>query len=412
MNSKKINFVEILSKAVEWRKFIMINFIIVCFVTALFTLIAPKTFTATSVVVTPVDMDSQVNITNLLSNVPLGAFGLSQASAQLNLYLAILNSRELMQQVAERFDLMERYGAEDMEATLKQFRNMFGTNLNDDGSLSISMKASTGFLADEEEESDARQLCADMTNYIVKLLDERYKSLRNEQSSSNRRFVEKRYHENLEALRKAEEDFKEFQDQHGLIALPEQTEAAIEAMSQIKAQMITTEIEIGMLSKYVQGDHVELERKKFELAELEEKYSEFYSRTGNGVAYSDLFIPFEKLPDLGLRYLRLYREVKLQEKLLEFILPLYEQAKIQEVKNSPTVQVLDSAVPPVLRTSPKRTVTVLLMGFLSLILSAVWIMVAEYFQSLDNANEDAQKWQKIKQAITSDLNAIFRRRKV
>lgn len=410
MAARKINLVEILSKAVEWRKFIIINFFVICFVTAVFTLIAPKTFTATSVIVTPVDMDRQMNLTSLLNNMPLSAFGLPQATAELNLYLAILNSRELMEQVAEKFNLMERYGAEDMEATVKQLRNMFSTNLNDDGSLSISMKASTGFLSTEEEEDEARKRSAEMTNYVVELLDQKYKSLRNEQSTNNRRFVEKRYHENLEELRKAEEDFKEFQDQHGLIALPEQTEAAITAMSEIRAQMIAKEIEIGMLSQYVQKDHVELERKKFELEELKKKYREFYSSSSNGVTQTDLFIPFEKLPDLGLQYLRLYREVKLQEKLLEFILPLYEQAKIQEVKNSQTVQVLDSAVPPVLRTSPKRSITVLLMGFLSLIFSAVWIMVSEYFGSLGNSNEDARKWQRIRQELRSDLNTIFRRR--
>jgi len=388
MAARKINLVEILSKAVEWRKFIIVNFFVVCFVTALFTLIAPKTFTATSVIVTPVDTERQMNLTSLLNNMPFSAFGLPQATAELNLYLAILNSRELMEQIAERFNLMEQYGAEDMEATVKQLRNMFSTNLNDDGSLSISIEASTGFLSTEEEEDETRKRSAEMTNYAVAMLDQKYKGLRNEQSTNNRRFVEKRYHENLEELRKAEEEFKEFQDRHG----------------------IAKEIEIGMLSQYVQKDHVELERKRHELEELKKKYREFYSSSGNGVTQTDLFIPFEELPDLGLKYLRLYREVKLQEKLLEFILPLYEQAKIQEVKNSQTVQVLDSAVPPVLRTSPKRSITVLLMGFLSLIFSAVWIMVSEYFGSLENSNEDARKWQRIRQELRSDLNTIFRRR--
>jgi uncharacterized protein involved in exopolysaccharide biosynthesis len=36
--------------------------------------------------------------------------------------------------------------------------------------------------------------------------------------------------------------------------------------------------------------------------------------------------------------------VQLQMKLMEFLLPEYETAKIEEAKNTPTVQVLDEAV--------------------------------------------------------------------
>ena len=95
----------------------------------------------------------------------------------------------------------------------------------------------------------------------------------------------------------------------------------------------------------------------------------------------DVFIPLKNLPDLGIEYVRLYRELQIQEKILEFIMPQYEQAKINEKKDTPTVQVLDPAVAPIKRSSPKRMFMVLGAGIfvLFLFIIAAYIKVnAEY----------------------------------
>jgi uncharacterized protein involved in exopolysaccharide biosynthesis len=44
---------------------------------------------------------------------------------------------------------------------------------------------------------------------------------------------------------------------------------------------------------------------------------------------------------------------------MEFVLPMYEQAKVEEQKSVPTVLILDKAVPPELKYSPKRSVIIL-----------------------------------------------------
>ena len=86
----------------------------------------------------------------------------------------------------------------------------------------------------------------------------------------------------------------------------------------------------------------------------------------------DLFLRFEEVPEIGVGYARLYREVVLQEKIMEFLLPLYEQAKIQEAKDTPTVQVLDEAVIPIKKHRPKRAIMVVFFGMLSVIFSVLY----------------------------------------
>ena len=417
MSERKINLIEIFSILVKWRKFIAINFFIICFITAILTLIAPKTFTASSTILTPLDSAGQFDLASLMNNLPFGGLGIGQASAQINLYMAILNSRQLIEEIAKKFNLMERYNADDLEATVRILRDKVHISLNDDGSVTISVDVSTKFLPSEEEENEARKVSAEITNFCIQRLDERYKSLKNERAHNNRVFIENRYSQNLKDLQNSELEFKKFQDKYGLIALTEQTHAAITAMGELKAQIIAKEVQVGMLSKYVQETHIDLSKAKTELDEWKKKYQEFLTtRNSNrnstdGPTSNDFIIAFDELPELGLQFVRLFREVKLQEKLQEFLLPVYEQTKIEEAKNSATVQILDKAVPPVKRTSPKRTITVLFMGFLSLIFSFIWINIAEYFNSLKSNEEDYHKWKQIKSQLRSDIIKIFKRTK-
>ena len=131
----------------------------------------------------------------------------------------------------------------------------------------------------------------------------------------------------------------------------------------------------------------------------------------NGTQNTRLFIPLNEAADLGLKYIRRYREVSLQQKILEFLLPQYEQVKIQEAKDTPTVQVLDKAVTPVKRKKPKRTIMVLLAGVLSIVFSVTGVFFVEYIRHLEaNQQEDYRKVENILQSLRSDVRKLLRRK--
>jgi len=44
---------------------------------------------------------------------------------------------------------------------------------------------------------------------------------------------------------------------------------------------------------------------------------------------------------------------------MEFILPMYEQAKVEEQKSIPTVIMIDKATPPQLKYTPKRVLIIM-----------------------------------------------------
>jgi len=101
------------------------------------------------------------------------------------------------------------------------------------------------------------------------------------------------------------------------------------------------------------------------------------------------------------------RDLKIQETIFEFLTQQYEVAKIEEAKNTPTVQILDRAIPPVFRSRPHRKMIVLVAGGLSLIVST---FLAFLFESLAHLRpEDQAKLQEMKEMLKGDFRRGKRR---
>ncbi len=80
------------------------------------------------------------------------------------------------------------------------------------------------------------------------------------------------------------------------------------------------------------------------------------------------------LPTLNYRYADLYRQAKIQETVYEFLTQQYEVARLQEVKELPTVRVMDRAVPPERKSGPSRILVVGLSVLGALLLASFLII--------------------------------------
>ncbi len=102
------------------------------------------------------------------------------------------------------------------------------------------------------------------------------------------------------------------------------------------------------------------------------------ARSGASVGNSmKIFVPFSKVPDLGMEYLRRFRDVEIQYKILQFITPLYEQAKVEERRQTPSVIVLDKAAVPERKARPKVSLWVLIAFVASLLISMLVVFTLE-----------------------------------
>jgi uncharacterized protein involved in exopolysaccharide biosynthesis len=244
---------------------------------------------------------------------------------------------------------MQEYGIHNnsMEDAMKELDNNYTVEVNDDGSLIISM----------EDKDSVR--AAEMVNFMVQTLNTISIDLGTTEARSNRIFLEKRVLENKDSLRQAELHLKDFQESHGVMMLPEETKSMIGGLGDLYARKTKLDIEIELLKKTTGEANPEYIQARLEANEIDKKLGTF--------------------PAIGMESFRLYRDFVIQQKILELLIPLYEQARIEEQKDVPVMVVLDKAVPAEKKSRPHRGLIVLSASFSALLVSIIIALTSALF---------------------------------
>ncbi|MBL7086922.1 MAG: hypothetical protein ISS28_07510, partial [Candidatus Cloacimonetes bacterium] len=157
----------------------------------------------------------------------------------------------------------------------------------------------------------------------------------------------------------------QFMRKNDIISLSDQLKAEIEKAADMKAQIMAKEVELDIKKSMLTANNQEIQNLGITLHLLKEKYGEFFSSANS----DQLFLNLENVPDIQKQYAQLQRKVVYFSKLLEYLGPQYEQAKIEEVKDIPTIQVLDKAKRPEWKSKPKRAKIVIIFFIISFIIS-------------------------------------------
>ena len=99
-------------------------------------------------------------------------------------------------------------------------------------------------------------------------------------------------------------------------------------------------------------------RRRFTEARLQEAERQLHTTEQDLLTFLQANRLFEHSPELTFEYERLQRRVRIQEELAMTLRREYEQARIQEVNDTPVITILDRATPPDEKSSPRRRVTV------------------------------------------------------
>jgi tyrosine-protein kinase Etk/Wzc len=360
---------EYLNVIYPWRKFIVIGTLFATLVATVVSFLLPEWYKSSATILVPPQSDL-VGLTRLLggatgfgSNLGSAAesvFGKSKSADDIDRYEAIFDSRRLRLAVIEKFDLIKQYEfdspstKEPIKKTLEELdKNLiFKNNRNNTVTITAYFKGDS-------------VKAAEMVNYVIALIDSINRELATENARYQRKFIERRYAEAQAELKAAEERLNAFQKTYRVGEVREQVKASLEASAQIEALAVQSEVEYNVLRKSLGDSHPEVLQARDKAAELRRQAKKFEF----GGLSSDLIIPLAKMPDLGMEYLRLYREVLLQTKIVEFLVPQYEQAKLQEARDTPTLLVLDRGYVPEWKDKPKRLLIILVGFFVGLFLS-------------------------------------------
>jgi tyrosine-protein kinase Etk/Wzc len=366
----KVNLLEVLEVLVRRKRFILGLTFIVSAVTAVYTLVVSERYVANVVVMPPGNSDVS-SLTNIIRNTPLGKIGGIEAIAggmpndRTNIYLAILSSRSIRMDLVKKFDLVKVYEFDQRpnwkhEDLLKRVDRNIKFGRNRDGTLFVAA----------QDEDPAR--AAGMANYFVEQLDTIYKRLMNEKNRNYRLFLEERLQVVKGDLEKAEGELLAFQKKYKMVDVAAQAKATVATGVNLEANYLVVQGNLEVARKIYSDDHPKVRELEMQLKQLDAQ-----RRRLSGEKVSDFLLPYQQTPDLALKYLRLERELEIQRTIFELMIQQHEQAKFEESKNTPTVQVLDPAIPPQKRVFPKRRMMVQIAFALSLLTGSLLVLLVE-----------------------------------
>ena len=364
------------------RKWIVLSSVaVVTAAASIFVMLQPNVYTATATIL-PVENSSSNNLSSVLASMGGGVSLLaSQAgigdSGSADKFVTIMRTRTLAENVINKQNLMPRLFPEPG-------KSFFSLSSKKSPSLQEGveeLKSKVSLKSDKKNgtvnvsvTTQDPELAARIANAYVAELEIFLKNSALTTAKRNRLFVEEQLSTTQKEMATYEVAMKNFQQKNKVVALDAQTEASVKAYADLKAKLITSEIELGLLEKATFEGDPQASLKRHEVNELKRQLSKL-----EGGGESGPIVSFQQAPSLGLDYARLKRELLVRGKVFELLTQQFELAKIEEAKEDISLQVLDSAIPPEKKSSPKRLMTILLALFGSGMLGSLLAFITEYW---------------------------------
>jgi uncharacterized protein involved in exopolysaccharide biosynthesis len=311
------------------------------------TFVLPKRYTASAVILPPEESDLLSNMglaQRALSKVP--AFGiLEDYFTPADVYKAILASRTVQEDLVRQFALQDVYKKKSLELTLKALTQNTKIKLNPDGTLKVSV-----------DDRDPKR-AAGIANGYLEGLDRFNVEKRNTTAHRTRVFLQTRLAETDSLLRSSEDFLRRYQETHRTVAPAQSGSADAQAAADVMSRRLMLQVRLGILRGYLADETDEVRQVKEELAQLDRRLA--------------------SIPTLQGDLVRLIRDQKVYEQLYLLLTAELEQARIRETMNTPTVQVLDRAVPPERHSWPRKGILTAAAACVAFLGAAAWVVAKD-----------------------------------
>ena len=309
------------------------------------SLLLPPWYRAEATLLPPSEEESGIGLASLLKGIGVAGVKVPTQATPADVFLAILDSRRVNEEVVRRFDLKNRYHAHFMVDAVKVLHTHTRFKLTDAGTIEVSV----------EDRDPAR--AAAMANAYLELLDRFNREVRMTKGRRTREFVEQRLRETRDELAGAEQGFADFQAKHKTAVMSREVTTAADAAARLYAERASLQVRLGVVQSYTRGSSDEEMQISQELAQLDRQLA--------------------TLPETGLEISRLYRKVRTFEQVYVLLTAQYEQARIDEARDVATIEILDPATPPEKKSRPQRSMIAAATFALSAAVCVAWALLTE-----------------------------------
>jgi capsule polysaccharide export protein KpsE/RkpR len=368
-----------------WARRKMISLIVAAgiLVSLAAALLEPNVYSSTTTLMPPDSSSPYYDVMGLLSP-SSGAASLSSEVLGLNtpgdLFTGILESRNVQDGLIARFDLVHRYKVGFPDDARKVLTSQ--TKIEQDrqsGVISISVS------------SDDRTLSAKLAQGYVEELN---RVVTDDSTSAARRervFLEERVKEVKQDLDDSAKALSQFSTKTKAIDVSSQAKSMMDAESKLEDELMDGRSQLAALRQTYSEDNNLVKAAEARNAELQREINSTGGtpdRNGAGAATGGSVYPtVGELPALGLTYYDLERKVTVDEALWEALTKEYETAKFEEAREIPTLQVLDAAEVPRLKSGPNRKFMLIIGAMVSFVLACLLVLVLNLWEQMDPEQE-------------------------
>jgi len=314
----------------------------------------------------------------------LGAIGstLLGLRTSSDLFIGVLHSRTVQDDLINKFDLRKLYGVRKIEDARKALSNR--TDITSDrksGIVSIKVV------------DRSPQLAAAMAREYVDQLNQIVVTLNTSSAHKERVFLENRLGQVQMDLESAEKDFSQFASKNTAIDVKEQGKALIGAAAELEGQLIAAQTQLEGLRQIYTDNNVRVRTLQARIAEYKRQLQKLDGNSGESSSAGseqtpadqsqDLYPSIRRLPILGVTYADLYRRTKVEEVVFETLTKQYEIAKVEEARETPSIKVLDAADIPEQKSFPPRMLLILFGTVLVFAGTGAWILGRERWREVE-----------------------------
>lgn len=313
-----------------------------------------------------------------------------------DLFIGVLRSRTVQEDIVRKFDLRKIYGDRYWEEACKDLEKR----------TDISQERKSGIIEISVTDHDPKRAASITTEYAAEL-NKVVNQLNTSSAHRERVFLEERLAEVKQDLEQAEKEFSQFSSKNTTLDIKEQGKAMVEAAAVLQGQFIAAQSQLQGLRQIYADGNARVKAAEAQVAELQAQLQKLGGVNGttadsNGENES-LYPSIRKLPLLGVPYADLYRRTKVDEVVFEALTQQYEMAKVEEAKDTPSVKVLDDASVPEKRSFPPRMLIMFLGLCFAVAAAGMSVVLKAHWDATNASDPDKVFAQKVLQTMSSHM---------
>lgn len=278
-----------------------------------------------------------------------------------NLYIGLLQSRSVQDNIIERNHLLKLFGTNSMEAARGILASKSAFIEGGDSIITISIR--------DQNAADAALLA----NAYLQGLQELSDKMAQSQAAQTRSFFDRQLEQQRAQLDKSEESYARLQERTGQVASGAQAAEGISNIASIRLQVDGLNVQLASLLQSETEANPEVQRVRSQIAQLQSQ--ERTLQAGSASSGAGTATPANRIPAVTLQMSRAQREIADHSALVNSLNTQFESARMSEDFSHAAIEVIDRAYPPEHRAWPPRQsyyIGVLVLGFFAALFAVVF----------------------------------------